>query len=286
LAELSLEDLQTAYSWSSPQVEALYELEKHYGHHSSGLSWLAEFAQVEQLAEFRDIELNRRVALATLQVVHRRARRLVQLRCLSLDSSLSVGQSVLRELRRGSVVVIDVSGLQSTEELLVASNLSRRVFDAWQDAYVNRREEFAALPVVSIVLEEAQRVLAKSRDGDLNVFPRIAREGRKFKVGLCAVSQQPRLIDDELLSQLSTFLILGLADEKDRAVLRGSAKRDVSDLGPEIQTLMEGEALLVNLDTPFALPTLVDFYDDVVRNTPAPARAARSAPPSVSGLVD
>ena len=129
-------------------------------------------------------------------------------------------------------------------------------------------------------------MLAKSRDGDLNVFPRIARDGRKFKVGLCAVSQQPRLIDDELLSQLSTFLILGLADEKDRAVLRGSAKRDVSDLGPEIQTLMEGEALLVNLDTPFALPTLVDFYDDVVRNTPAPARAARSAPPSVSGLVD
>ncbi len=286
LGELSLEDMQTAYSWSAPQVEALYELERHYG--QSDLRWLAQFAQVEQLAEFRDVELAKRVALSTLQVVHRRARRLVALPCIGLDPVVSVGKSVLDELRRGSVVVIDASGLQSTEELLIASHLSRRVLDTWQDSFVNRRDEHARLPVVLIVLEEAQRVLARTRDGDVNVFPRIAREGRKFKVGLCAVSQQPRLIDDELLSQLSTFFILGLGDEKDRTVLRGAAKKDVSDLGPEIQTLMEGECLLVNLDTPFAVPTLIDHYDAVVANTAPPPRLARDrhAPANVAGLVD
>ena len=54
------------------------------------------------------------------------------------------------------------------------------------------------MPVVAIVLEEAQRVLSSSRDRESNVFPRVAREGRKFKVGLCAITQQPKLLDDEL----------------------------------------------------------------------------------------
>ena len=69
--------------------------------------------------------------------------------------------------------------------------------------------------------------------------------------GLLAVTQQPKLLDDELLSQFNTFFVLGLADEKDRNILRSSAKQDLSALGPEIQTLMPGECLLVNLEAPF-----------------------------------
>ena len=75
-------------------------------------------------------------------------------------------------------------------------------------------------------------MLSRAQRSDENVFPRLAREGRKFKVGLCAVTQQPKLLDDELLSQFNTFFILGLADEKDRNILRGSSKQDISALGP------------------------------------------------------
>ncbi len=75
-------------------------------------------------------------------------------------------------------------------------------------------------------------MLAASKDRDSNVFPRVAREGRKFKVGLCAVTQQPKLLDGELLSQFNTFFILGLADEKDRTILRSSSKQDIAALGP------------------------------------------------------
>lgn len=103
------------------------------------------------------------------------------------------------------------------------------------------------------------------------MFPRVAREGRKFKVGLCAVSQQPKLIDDELLSQFNTFFVLGLADEKDRNILRGSSKQDISDLGPEIQTLMPGEAIVTNLEAPFALPAQVWLYEDYLGSVTGPA---------------
>jgi hypothetical protein len=103
---------------------------------------------------------------------------------------------------------------------------------------------------------------------------------------LLAVTQQPKLLDDELLSQFNTFFVLGLADERDRNILRSSAKQDLSSLGPEIQALMPGECLLVNLEAPFAVPALVQLYEEVLRSAP-PAPVARSvAPPNVSALVD
>ncbi|HET9060963.1 MAG TPA: ATP-binding protein, partial [Acidimicrobiales bacterium] len=247
LGELSVDDLRTAYEWSRPQEEALHELERHYsgpvgrGTRREGLSWLLEFSQVEDLPGFRDVELSARVALNTLQVVHRRARRIVDLPCISADPAVSVGRRIVDELLEGKVVLVDVSGLGGTEEVLVASYLTRRVLEQWQGAFLDDPERHKRLPVVAIALEEAQRVLSAGKDKESNVFPRVAREGRKFGVGLLAVTQQPKLLDDELLSQFNTFFVLGLADERDRNILKSSAKQDLGALGPEIQTLMPGE---------------------------------------------
>jgi len=285
LAELSVDDLRTAYEWSRPQEEALHELERHYSGRP-GLSWMLDFAHVEDLPGFRDVELSARVALNTLQVVHRRARRIVELPCISADPAVSVGKRILDELLTGKVVLVDVSGLGGTEEVLVASYLTRRVLEEWQTAFLKSPEAHQRLPVVAVALEESQRVLSASKDRESNVFPRVAREGRKFGVGLLAVTQQPKLLDDELLSQFNTFFVLGLADERDRNILRSSAKQDLSALGPEIQTLMPGECLLVNLAAPFAVPAAIYLYDEVVRASP-PAPVARPvAPPNVAALVD
>jgi hypothetical protein len=250
------------------------------------LAWLLDFARVEDLAGFRDVELSARVALSTLQVVHRRARRIVDLPCISADAAVSVGRRILDELLEGKVVLVDVSGLGGTEEVLVASYLTRRVLEEWQSAFLDDPERHRRLPVVAIALEEAQRVLAASKDRESNVFPRVAREGRKFGVGLLAVTQQPKLLDDELLSQFNTFFVLGLADEKDRNILRSSAKQDLSALGPEIQTLMPGECLVVNLAAPFAVPAAIYLYDEVVRAAPPAPTPRPVAPPNVSALVD
>jgi len=212
------------------------------------------------------------VATSTLQVIQRRAQRILDMPCISRDTSQpSLSERIVRELMDGYSVLVDSSGLSSTEEILVASVITRAVLEAYSDAYLDDRERFAALPPTLVALEEAQRVLGRAMRSEENVFPRLAREGRKFKVGLCAVSQQPKLIDDELLSQFNTFFILGLADEKDRNILRGSSKQDISDLGPEIQTLMPGEAIVTNLEAPFALPAQVSLYEDYLKSVAGPS---------------
>jgi hypothetical protein len=175
------------------------------------------------------------------------------------------------ELSGGYSVLVETSGLSSMEEILVASVITRRLLDTYAAAYLEDRDRFAALPPTLVALEEAQRVLSRVKRSEENVFPRAAREGRKFRVGLCAVSQQPKLIDDELLSQFNTFFVLGLADEKDRNILRGSSKQDIRDLGPEIQTLMPGEAIVTNLEAPFALPVKVYLYEEYLKSVKGPA---------------
>ncbi|MGQ0743675.1 MAG: ATP-binding protein [Acidimicrobiales bacterium] len=285
LAELTIDDLRTSHDWSRAQEEALFELERAY-RGRTGLAWLADFAAEEDLAGFRESQLSSRVAQSTLGVIQRRARRLVGLDCIAIDAGVSVGASVIADLRAGRVVLVDVSGLGSTEELLVASFLTRRLMDEWAGAYLDNPKEHDRLPVAAVVLEEAQRVLSAAADRDSNVFPRLAREGRKFKVGLCAITQQPKLLDDELLSQFNTFFILGLADEKDRNILRSSSKQDLSGLGPEIQTLMPGECLVANLQTPFAVPAKVHLYDHAVRSCPPPPPPRPTMPSHVSALVD
>jgi DNA helicase HerA-like ATPase len=265
LAELTLGDLQTAYEWSRAQEDAIYQLMRLYRE-----DWLTAIADETQ--DLQEMAEGMRAATATLQVIQRRAQRILELPCISRDSSQpSLSERIVGELQDGYSVLVETSGLSSVEEVLVASVITRRLLDSYSTAYLEDRDRFAALPPTLVALEEAQRVLSKGKRSDENVFPRLAREGRKFKVGLCAVSQQPKLIDDELLSQFNTFFILGLADDKDRNILRGSSKQDISDLGPEIQTLMPGEAIVTNLEAPFALPAQVYLYEDYLKSVKGPS---------------
>jgi DNA helicase HerA-like ATPase len=265
LGEITMGDLQTAYDWSQPQLEAIGRLGRLYRD-----EWLPTVA--DEAEDPEDLAQQTGAATSTIQVIRRRAQRILELPCISRDvSQASLSGRIVEELAGGYSVLVETSGLSDVEEVLVASVITRRLLETASTLYLEDRERFAALPPTLVALEEAQRVLSRTKRSDENVFPRLAREGRKFKVGLCAVSQQPKLIDDELLSQFNTFFILGLADEKDRNILRASSKQDIKDLGPEIQTLMPGEAIVTNLEAPFALPARVFLYEEYLKSVKGPA---------------
>ena len=185
----------------------------------------------------------------------------------------------------GYSVLVDTSGLSSMEEILVASVITRRVLETYGQLFLDDRERFAALPPDA---RRARGGAARALEGAAQPTRTCSRAWRaraaSSRSGLCAVSQQPKLIDDELLSQFNTFFILGLADEKDRNILRGSSKQDISDLGPEIQTLMPGEAIITNLEAPFALPAQVYLYEEYLKSVRGAFAAAAAARRRVEGV--
>lgn len=253
--EIGVGDLLAIREYSEPQKDAMYAFSRRFGD-----GWLVE---VDDLSadEIYDIFEGRHWK-DTINVIKRRARQYLSSPLVSRDPVISITRSVIHALRSGRVVLVDLSGAREDEELLLSTVLARAVFEDSRRLYTEPEEFDAMLPVL-ITMEEAQRVL---RSPHATVFARIAREGRKFKLGLCAISQQPKLINSEILSQFNTLFIMGLADRRDREILRDASKQDIGDLENEIQTLMVGEALLTSPFVPFAVPLHVHKYEDYLES--------------------
>ncbi|MFA4824776.1 MAG: hypothetical protein WC593_06410 [Methanoregula sp.] len=89
-------------------------------------------------------------------------------------------------------------------------------------------------------------------------------EGRKFGVGLCVFTRQPRSINQKVLARINTFVVMGLGDRGDRDVIMGSAKQDLSRMDIEIQTLNQGEAIISTIGIPFPVSTRIHKFEDYI----------------------
>lgn len=264
--EIEVGDLLNLYNFSGPQVEFLRAARGRWK--EDWFSRLMSAEPVELIAQFPNFHEG------TIGVIQRRLQYLSQFGLITQDPKISITHTILSALQESKVVLVDTSNMYETEELLVSTILARALFSEYKQAY-GQPEEFAKLPPVLVTMEEAQRVLSGSGamgGGRPSIFSQIAREGRKFRCGLAAISQQPKLIPSEVLSQFNTFFVLGLADKRDRETLRDASKQDISQLDKEVQTLMPGEALITSPFTPFSLPVQIFLYEEYLEgldsNTP------------------
>lgn len=258
--EIDIKDFRHIYDFTQPQVEMLYAARYLFGG-----NWIENIARAKLEELLIQLSSSKGFFESTAAVVQRRVEHILRLPFIHKDAELSITKNVINDLSAGRLVLVDTSNMSEQEELLVSSVLSRAVFSHHSRAYQNPKEFGKLVPTI-IVMEEAQRVLSQKGRSDINIFAQISREGRKFKTGLCAITQQPKLIDEELLSQFNTLFILGLADERDRNIVKSSAKQDISDLGTEIQMLEAGEALITSPQSPFAIPAKIHLYEEWLRS--------------------
>ncbi|MDD1746715.1 MAG: ATP-binding protein [Methanomassiliicoccales archaeon] len=249
--EIEIDDLANLYEFTPAQLECLQAAQWRYG-----ANYLLELHAKDAQAVSQD--LSGRFHEGSINVIKRRLENIFRFELITKDKQFSITNQVISCLHAGKVVLVDTSNMFEAEELLVSTVLARAIFERNKSFYADKGK-FDSLPPLLIAMEEAQRVLSQSKG---TIFAQIAREGRKFKVGLCAVSQQPKLINEEVVSQFNTLFILGLADKRDRDILRNSAKQDISMLDNEIQMLMPGEALVASPFTPFAVPVKIHLFEE------------------------
>lgn len=119
-----------------------------------------------------------------------------------------------------NVVIIDLSLLASEVLENVTALIGRLVLEFLQrlGEYEGSKSR-GAIPVV-LVLEEAQNYIRETRQGEeelisRSIFERIAREGRKFGLGLIIASQRPSELSKTVLSQCSSFIVHRLQNPED-----------------------------------------------------------------------
>ena len=167
------------------------------------------------------------------------------------------------------ITVVDLSGVPSEIIDVVVSMMCRLIFDfaLWSD-----RTE--SIPVL-VVCEEAHRYIP--RDPDMGFKPtrkaisRIAKEGRKYGVSLCLVSQRPSELSDTILSQCNTLFALRMSNIKDQEFVQRALPDSAAGLLNSLPALRTQEAVVVGEGV--TLPMRIRFDDLAEDQLPRSATA-------------
>ena len=150
-------------------------------------------------------------------------------------------RSPIDMLYPGTIVVLNASALDDEQKdymlKLVADEL----------LWFGRRNSLMGKPKpVVLVIEEAHLFLSANREtASRKSIERLAREGRKFGICLFIVSQRPRNIDTNTISQIQNFVFMKLVQEADQRAIMNASDLLTEDLASSLSTMDTGEALIV-----------------------------------------
>ena len=264
LKKLKPDHFQGAIPLTDPQRQCLYVYYRKF--REEWIKSIIEERKVEGVSFHED----------TIAVVKRK---LISLLGLELENGRIICQGIFDEiagehtiaeicknLEQGKIVIIDTSYFAGAIEILVGSMITTDIFERYK--YYKKNGQLEDKPVVSVVLEEAPRVLGtKVLEQGSNIFESLAREGRKFKVGLIAITQLPSEIPKNILANMNTKIILGLEMNSERVAVMESSPQDLTQDNRNIAALDKGEALVTSTFTRFAVPIKVPLFSDFVRTS-------------------
>ena len=154
------------------------------------------------------------------------------------------------------ISVFDLSGCPVEILGLVVGTLLRVIYDTlfWAgDLQVSGQHQ----PLL-VVLEEAHVFLPEGRETVAQrIISRIAKEGRKYGVGLAVVTQRPSEIDATTLSQCGTMVALRLTNNTDRGRVESAMPDELGNLAGVLPALRTGEALVMGEAMP--IPSRIRF---------------------------
>jgi len=182
---------------------------------------------------------------------------------LSLDSWL-IDYLGNDQASNGTVTVVDLSFVPAEIIHIVTSVIARMVFEALQ-RYRKLHKEHKTLPTV-LVMEEAHTFVKRYKDDAENqnaatictqVFEKIAREGRKFGLGLVLSSQRPSELSPTVLSQCNTFLLHRISNDRDQDLVNKLVPDTLRGLLRDLPSLPSQNAILLGWAS--ELPVLVQM---------------------------
>lgn len=176
----------------------------------------------------------------------------------------------------GGVKIIDFSEVPSDVLPLIASLIARVIFavQQWSEVHIP----------IAIFCDEAHLYIPSSSESTMDTqsvgsFERIAKEGRKYGVGLVVVSQRPSEVNRTVLSQCNNFVAMRLTNADDQAVIKRLLPDSLGDYSEMLPILDIGEAIVVGdasilpsrikVDVPNLKPrsATVNFWDEWSKDT-------------------
>ncbi len=284
LESIKPENFEGIVNLSDPQFSAM-----RMAFRKNSKGWISDLIKKGAIDAGMEPEGRAEFSPVTLMVVQRKLRLILSLemdeeqvivsRHEVFDSTtrgINTVNSIVRDVEQGKVVVLDTSRLGDEAELIVGNIIASKLLQRYKDAKATG--ELDRKPVATIVIEEAPRVIGedvlKSRSD--NIYSTIAKEGRKFKVGLTAITQLSSVIPKTILANMNTKIILGNEMKQEREAIIASASQDLSADDKNIASLDKGEAVITSIFVPFAMPIKIPLFEEVVKSKSASAKPEKT----------
>ena len=171
----------------------------------------------------------------------------------------------------GSITVIDLSLLPAEVTHIITSVMARLTLEALQR--YRRMQDGKTLPTV-LVMEEAHTFIKRYSDNaeDENatsmctrVFEKIAREGRKYGLGLVLSSQRPSELSPTVISQCNSFLLHRLSNDRDQELVSKLVPDNLRGLLRELPSLPSRNAILLGWASELPVMVRMNYLDKQYR---------------------
>lgn len=164
--------------------------------------------------------------------------------------------------------IVDLSGVPNEVAGTASSAIARTLFSVknWQT-----RAERESNPVL-LVCEEAHRYVPNRGEAQYeaaqDAIRRLAKEGRKYGIGLMLVSQRPSEVEATVLSQCNSWIVLRITNDSDRSHVQGILPDSLAGLTKVLSGLRRREAIFVGQAA--VLPSRILIRDLVKDGKPLP----------------
>ncbi|MGI8467622.1 MAG: ATP-binding protein [Pyrinomonadaceae bacterium] len=156
----------------------------------------------------------------------------------------------------GQCTILELSDIEQHEQQVIVGTLLRRVNKARmlsvRKELETYDENFLDYPVFTL-LEEAHRFApAGTSVVSTNILKQILSEGRKFGVGIGLITQRPGKLDQDVLSQCMTQIIMRIVNPIDQQTVAQSVEGAGRAMLAELPALTKGQAVIsgVGINTP------------------------------------
>ena len=141
------------------------------------------------------------------------------------------------------VSILDLSAIPSDIMQAIAGSILKIIYDAlyWgQNTFVGGKKQ-----PLFIVLDEAHAYLKAGEDSiSSRTVQAIAKEGRKYGVGMMLVTQRPSELDETVLSQCGSIIALRMTNTKDKGHVSSAMQDELREMADVLSSLRTGEAIV------------------------------------------
>lgn len=166
-----------------------------------------------------------------------------------------VCQEIYQHLLEGKIVILDLSVGQAQLRERLSKRIAKYVFDTSMNCFTDGKNP----PNIVIYIEEAHNLIGKNMDL-AETWPRLAKEGAKYKIALVYATQEVSSVHPNILANTENWFISHLNSEKEISEL--AKFYDFADFKQSLLRSQDvGFARVKTLSSPFVVPIQINKFD-------------------------